>query len=130
VNDATGSEQDSMTDFQLSGLRLWIGSLIHWPAKQLHARIEATEHRFEEIERALQADIERRVWRFERIAVAWAIATLLLAIAGIFLLIGLWLGLAQLFGRVAASFMLAAAFGVLALIPLLVLPKVLRARHD
>lgn len=119
-----------MTDIQLSGLRLWIGSLIHWPARQLHAKIEATEHRFEEIEAAVRTDIERRVWRFERIAVAWAIAAGLLAIAGIFLLIGLWLGLAQLLGGVAASFLLAVAFGALALIPLLVLPRILRSQRN
>ena len=88
-------EEKSMADIQLSGLRLWIGSLIHWPARQLQAKIEATERRFEEIEEAVQSDIERRVWRFERIAVTWAITGLLLAIAGIFLLIGLWLGFAH-----------------------------------
>ena len=33
---------------QPSGLRLWVGSLIHWPAQQLHARLDATEHRIEE----------------------------------------------------------------------------------
>jgi hypothetical protein len=119
-----------MADIQLSGLRLWISSLIHWPARQLQTKIEATERLFEEIEEAVQTDLERRIWRFERIAVAWAITALLLAIAGIFLLIGLWLGFAQLLGRVAASFVLAAAFGALASIPILILPKVLRARHN
>jgi hypothetical protein len=119
-----------MTGFQLSGFRLWIGSLIHWPAEQFRAKIEATEHRFEEVEKAIQADLQRRVWRFERIAVAWAIAGFLLAIAGIFFLIGLWLWLAELLGGVIASFVLAVGFGALASIPLLILPKILRAQRN
>lgn len=119
-----------MVNMQLSGLRLWIGSLIHWPARQIRAKVEATERRLEEIEEAVQADMERRVWRFERIAVAWTIAGLLLAIAGIFFLIGLWLGLAQLLGSVVASFVLAVGIGALASIPFMILPRILRRQRN
>src|SRR5579859_4225827 len=35
-------------NLQPSGLRLWVASLIHWPAQQIHARLDATEQRIEE----------------------------------------------------------------------------------
>jgi hypothetical protein len=44
-------------------------------------------------------------------------------LAGIFFLIGLWLGLAGLLGPIWASFLLAIAFGGLAVTPLLALRK-------
>jgi hypothetical protein len=108
---------------ELSGLRLWVGSLIHWPAHQLHERLEATEHRIEEGLESIHVDLERRARQFERAAAAWAIAALLLTVAGIFFLIGVWLALAQMLGPVWASFLLAIAFGGLAAAPLLALRK-------
>ena len=113
---------------QPSGLRLWVGSLIHWPARQLHGRLEATEHRIEERLESIQLDLEHRAQQFERTVVAWAAAALLLTIGGIFFLIGLWLGLARLLGPVWASFLLAVAFGGLAAAPLLALRKTSHAR--
>jgi len=65
-----------------SGLRLWVGSLVHWPAQQLHGRLEATEHRIEERLESIQIDLEHRTRQFER-AAAWVAAALLLMIAGI-----------------------------------------------
>lgn len=113
---------------QPSGLRLWVGSLIHWPARQIHARLDATEHRIEERLESIQLDLEHRAQQFERAAVAWAVAALLLMIGGIFFLIGLWLGLAKLLGPVWASFLLAIAFAGLAVMPLLMLRRTSRAR--
>jgi Putative Actinobacterial Holin-X, holin superfamily III len=113
---------------QPSGLRLWVGSLIHWPARQLHGRLEATEHRIEERLESIQVDLEHRARQFERAVAAWAIAALLLMVAGIFFLIGVWLALAQLLGPVWASFLLAIAFGGLAAAPLLALRKTPGAR--
>jgi hypothetical protein len=108
---------------ELSGLRLWVGSLIHWPARQLHERLEATEHGIEDRLGTIQIDLEHRARQFERAAIAWAAAALLLMIAGIFFLIGLWFGLARLLGSIWASFLLAIAFGGLAAAPLLALRK-------
>jgi hypothetical protein len=108
---------------QPSGLRLWVGSLIHWPIRRLHGRLDAAEQRIEEKLESIQIDLEHRARQFERAAVAWAAAALLLMIAGIFILIGLWLGLAQLLGPVWASFLLAIAFGGLAAAPLLALRR-------
>jgi hypothetical protein len=115
-----------MTDLQLSGLRLWLSSLVHWPGRRLHERIDASEHWLEDVRDGFEAELERRVRHFERTAAAWAVTALLLAIAGIFLLIGLWLGFSQLLGRVTASLLLAAAFAALALIPIAILRKILR----
>ena len=113
---------------QSSGLQLWLGSLIHWPAQEFHARLGATEHRIEEGLENIQIDLEHRARQFERTAAAWAVAALLLMIAGIFFLIGVWLGLARLLGPVWASFLLAIAFGGLAAMPLLALRKTPGAR--
>jgi hypothetical protein len=44
-------------------------------------------------------------------------------VAGIFFLIGVWLALAQLLGPIWASFLLAIAFGGLAVTPLLALRR-------
>jgi fatty acid desaturase len=119
-----------MAESRLSGLRLWVNSMIHWPTNQIREKLEVTEHRLEEIRDRVQADVERELWRFERMAVAWAITALLLAIAGIFFLIGLWVGLSTLFGPVLASFLLAVGFATIAPIPLLVLRSILRARRQ
>jgi len=111
-----------------SGLRLWVGSLVHWPAQQLHGRLEATEHRIEERLESIQIDLEHRARQFERAAAAWVAAALLLMIAGIFFLIGVWLGLARLLGPIWASLLLAIAFAGFAATPLLVLRKTSGAR--
>jgi hypothetical protein len=121
---------NSMMDIRMSGFRLWVSSLIHWPAQQIHGKLEEAEHRLGEIREVVQADLEHRVWYFERAATAWAITALLMAVAGVFLLIGLWLGIAQLLGGVAGSFLLAATFGALASLPMLVLRKITHAHRD
>ena len=100
----------SMKDARPSGLRVWVGSLIHWPARRLHERLDATEHRLEQLKDDVQAELERRAAIFEKVFAAWAVAALLAAIAGFFFLLGLWLGFARLFGAIAASFLLAAVF--------------------
>ena len=114
-----------MTGLEISGLRLWISSLIHWPGRRLHEQIDATEHWLEEIREGFEAALESRVRHFERIAAVWAVRALALSIAGIFLLIGLWLGLTRFLGPVAASFLLAGAFATFGLVPTAVLRKIL-----
>jgi len=112
-----------MTGVELSGLRLWVSSLLHWPGQQLKGKLDAAEHRLEEIRESIQIDVERRARHFERVAAAWAVTGLLLAVAGMFFILGLWLGFAHIFGPVAASFLLAAIFVALASIPVLFLRK-------
>jgi fatty acid desaturase len=118
----------AMADIRLRGLRVWVSSLIHWPGRQLQGRLDAAEHRLDEIREDVQAELERRARHFEKVAVAWAATALLTAIAGFFLLLGLWLGFERLLGPVAASFLLAFLFVVLAPIPVIVLGKVFPAR--
>ena len=112
-----------MKDARPSGLRVWVGSLIHWPARRLHERLDATEHRLEQLKDDVQAELERRAAIFEKVFAAWTVAALLAAIAGFFFLLGLWLGFARLFGAIAASFLLAAVFIGLAPIPVLILRR-------
>jgi hypothetical protein len=54
----------------------------------------------------------------------------LLAIGGIFFLIGLWFGLDQALGPIAASFLLAVLFGMLSILPLLFLRRALRTNGN
>jgi hypothetical protein len=115
-----------MTDVQPSGLRLWLGSLVHWPARRLEERIGEAEHRLEEMRSHLQIELERQARRFELKAASWAITALLLAIGGIFFLMGLWFGLDQTLGPIVASFLLAVLFGMLSVLPLLFLRRALR----
>ena len=112
-----------MKDARLSGLRVWVSSLIHWPARQLHERLDATEHRLEVLKDDIQAELERRALIFERLFAAWAMTALFAAIAGFFLLLGLWLGFARLFGAIAASFLLAVVFIALAPIPVVIIQR-------
>jgi hypothetical protein len=119
--------RDAIADIRLRGLRLWVSSLTHWPVRQLRGHLDATEHRLEEIREDIQAELERRALRFEKVAAAWAATALLIAIAGCFFLLGLWLGFARLFGPVAASFLLACIFVVLAPIPVIILGKLFPA---
>ena len=119
-----------MTDVQPSGLRLWLSSLVHWPARHLEDRIGEAEHRLEEMRSHLQVDLERQARRFELKAASWAVTALLLAIGGIFFLLGFWFGLDQVLGPVAASFLLAVLFGVLSVLPLLFLRRALRTGGD
>jgi fatty acid desaturase len=115
-----------MTDIQPSGLRLWLSSLVHWPAQRIEKRIGEAEHRLEEMRDHLQAELEHQARRFELKAASWAITVLLLAIGGIFFLLGLWFGLDQVLGPIAASFLLAILFGMLSVLPLLFLRRALR----
>ena len=117
-----------MTNIRLSGLRLWVSSLIHWPGRQLQGKLDAAEHRLDEIREDVQAELERRALLFEKVAAAWAVTALLIAIAGIFFLLGCWFGFARLFGPIAASFLLAVAFAALAPIPVIILRNRLRGR--
>ena len=115
-----------MTGLEMSGLRLWISSLIRWPGQRLHEQVDLTEHWLEEIRESFEAELENRVRHFERIAIVWIVKALMLSIAGIFFLIGLWLALAQYLGPLAGSFLLAVAFAALGLIPISVLQKIPR----
>jgi uncharacterized membrane protein YccC len=78
----------------------------------------------------IQAELERRARRFERVAVTWAATGLLLAIAGFFIVVGLWLWFAQQLGPVAASFLLAAIFVALSPVPVVALRKIFPAQSD
>ena len=101
-----------------------------WPRPQhFQGRIDATEHRIEEVLEGVQIDLERRARRFEQAAEALAAALLLLVIAGIFFLIGSWLGIDQLLGPTWSSFLLAVVFGGLAAISLLILHRISQARN-
>jgi len=119
-----------MTDIQMRGLRLWISSAVHWPIRRIHEKFDETEHKLEDIKENIQAELERRARRFERVAVAWGATALLLAIAGFLTILGAWLWLAQQFGSVAASFLLAAVFIALAPIPVVTLRKIFPAQSD
>jgi VIT1/CCC1 family predicted Fe2+/Mn2+ transporter len=115
-----------MSDVQPSGLRLWLGSLVHWPARRLEERIGEAEDRLEEMRGHFQIELERQARRFELRAASWAITALLFAISGIFFLLGVWFGLDQVLGPIAASFLLAILFGMLSVLPLLFLRRALR----
>jgi len=115
-----------MTGLEMSGLRLWISSLIRWPGRRLHEQIDVSEHWVEEMRENFEAELEIRARNFERLAMVWIVKALMLSITGIFFLIGLWLALAQYFGPVAGSFLLSATFVALGLIPISVLRKLLR----
>src|ERR1700722_2535155 len=112
-----------MADIQLRGLRLWVSSLIHWPGRQLQARLEGTEQKLEGLREDIQAELERRALLFEKIFAAWVATALLAAVAGIFFLLGCWLGFARLLGPVAASFLLAIIFVALAPLPVILLRR-------
>lgn len=116
-----------MTVLEVSGLRLWIRSLIHWPGRRLHEQIDATEHWLEEIREGFEVELESRVRHFERTALMGAVKAGMLSIAGIFFLMGLWLALARYFGPLAGSFLLAATFAALGLVPISVWYKILRS---
>ena len=113
----------------LKGLRLWLWSLLQKPSSTVLNNIEAVELRFDEMRDHLHLTLERQVRRFELKVMAWGATAVLLAISGVFLLMGAWLELCQLFGPVMASFLLALLLGFLAFIPLAVLARTL-ARDD
>jgi hypothetical protein len=99
-------------------------------ARRLEERIGEAEHRLEEMRNHLQAEMERQARRFELKAASWAITALLLAVGGIFFLMGLWFGLDQVLGPVAASFLLAILFAMLSVLPLLFLRRALRTNGN
>jgi hypothetical protein len=104
-----------------------LSSLVHWPARRLEERIGEAEHRLEEMRSHLQVELERQARLFELKAASWAITALLLAIGGVFFLLGLWFGLDQVLGPIVASFLLAVLFGMLSVLPLVFLRRALRA---
>ena len=74
-----------MADIQLRGLRLWVSSLIHWPGRQLQARLEGTEQKLEGLREDIQAELERRALLFEKIfAVVHIAANVILTSANCF----------------------------------------------
>jgi hypothetical protein len=110
-------------------LRVWLKSLLERPVIRLHERIDGVKSEFNHDLEALREDMEHRARRLEIVVTAWGATAALLVCCGLFLLMGLWLALSRFIGSVGASFALTGLFGLLAMTPMILLPKEL-ARED
>jgi hypothetical protein len=107
----------------MSRLRTWLTNFLQRPVLLLHERVDGVRNEVNHDLEILRDDIQHRARRVEVQVAAWGVAAALLAVCGLFLLMGLWLGLSEYIGPVGASFALAALFGSLAAIPLAILPR-------
>lgn len=114
---------------RMSRLRSWLKGLVHRPVLLLHERVVGVKTELNHEIETLRRDVEHRAYRLEVRVAAWGASVGMLVVCGLFLLMGLWLGLSKFIGPVGASFVLAALFGMLAAVPLLLLPSEL-ARVD
>jgi hypothetical protein len=95
----------------------------------LHERIDSVRNDLHHDLETLREDVQHRARHLEVRVAAWGVTVAMLAICGLFFLMGLWLGLRDFIGPVGASFVLAALFGLLAAVPQILLPREL-ARVD
>jgi hypothetical protein len=107
----------------MSGLRTWLGSLLQRPVLLFHERVDEVRDEVHHDVEILRGDIQHRARRLEVTVAAWGITAALLALCGLFALMGLWLALSAYIGPIGASFALAAIFGLLAAVPVLILPQ-------
>jgi hypothetical protein len=113
----------------MSGLRTWLRNLLQKPVLLFHERVDEVRNEIHHDVDVLHDDIRHHARRLEVTVAAWGITAALLVVCGLFVLMGLWLGLREYVGPVGASFALAALFGSLAAVPVVVLPQEL-ARLD
>lgn len=98
-------------------------NLLRRPVLLFHERIDEVRDEIRHDAEVLRDDIQHRARRMEVTVAAWGITAALLVVCSLFSLMGLWFGLSAYIGPVGASFALAALFGLLAAVPMAILPQ-------
>jgi hypothetical protein len=107
----------------MNGLQAWLNGLVQRPLLLLHKRVDGVKNELNHEIETLRHDMDHRAYRLEVRVAAWGVTVGMLVVCGLFLLMGLWLGLSTFIGPVGASFVLAALFGLLAAVPFFLLPR-------
>jgi hypothetical protein len=113
----------------MRGPRAWLNNVLQKPVLVLHERVDSAKGEITRELEQLRDDVEVRAHRLEVRVATWGVAAVMLAVSGIFLLIGVWLALSGLAGPVWASVLLAALFAMLAAMTLLLPPKLMEDRQ-
>lgn len=114
---------------------LW--SLIRQPITLFDERLRALEERITAVEQHIVREIRERIRELIVYFLLVAAAAAIALVAGIYVLIGLWLSAAHFIGSIGASFLLGVVFFAACLVPLWVLhriehnkPKILPLAHE
>gem|GEM_PF-5413640 len=107
-----------------------VWSMIRHPRTAIKEQVESVELKLAEAEKQLREDLRHRLSVILVRAALGVAAAVLGLVAGVYFLIGLWLALDKFWGPIAASFTLAALFGLAAMVPAIALYTIIREGKD